>query len=34
MFLYDILNITKEYENRKVLDIPSLSIENAQQPAQ
>jgi tungstate transport system ATP-binding protein len=27
MFLYDILNLTKEYENRKVLDIPSLNIE-------
>jgi len=27
MFLYDILHLTKFYENRKVLDIPSLSIE-------
>lgn len=27
MFLYDILHLTKEYDNRKVLDIPALSIE-------
>ncbi|MBW2181014.1 MAG: ATP-binding cassette domain-containing protein, partial [Deltaproteobacteria bacterium] len=27
MVLYDILNLTKKYETRKVLDIPSLSIE-------